>query len=81
MPDLTLLYGAIDRVDCAITALGSVMMELGDDDDGRSEVATIRWLYGVLRDEADNTRGCVKLLDEALKAREPAPPPTKSTED
>jgi len=69
MPDLTLLYGAIDRVDCAITALGSVMMDLDAGGDDSSEVATIRRLYGVLREEAENARGYVKILDASLKTR------------
>ena len=73
MTDLTLLYGAVDRVDCAITALGSVMMELDDDPkrDDHSEVAAIRWLYAVLREEAHNVRGYMELLDKGLNGAQP----------
>lgn len=43
MTDLTLIYGAVDRVDCAITALSAVMMGLDDDPEreDRTEVAAI----------------------------------------
>lgn len=73
MIELSLIFGAIDRVDCAITALGSVAFELDDDPDREDhmEVASIRWLYSVLRDEAQNVRGYVKLLDEGLSDRQP----------
>ena len=74
MADLTLLLGAIDKLDCAITAYGCVMMELDDDperDDGR-EVAAIKWLYSMLRDEAHNVRGYLELLDKGLNNREAA---------
>jgi hypothetical protein len=74
MTDLTLIYGAIDRVDCAITALGGLMMDLDDspEREERSEVAAIRWLYGVLRDEAHNVRGYMELLDKGLNGGQPA---------
>jgi hypothetical protein len=74
MTDLTLIYGAVDRVDCAITALGAVMMDLDDDPEreDRTEVAAIRWLYGVLRDEAHNVRGYMELLDKGLNGGQPA---------
>jgi hypothetical protein len=36
------------------------------------EVATIKWLYEVLRDEAHNVRGFVELLDQGLKGKETA---------
>ena len=51
MTDLTLLYGAIDRVDCAITALGSVMIERDDKPESEHwrEVTAIRGLYEMLR--------------------------------
>ena len=77
MTDLTLIYGAIDRVDCAITALGCLMMELDDgpEENDRSEVAAIRWLYGVMREEAQNVRGYVQLLDTGLNGGKPAPLP------
>jgi hypothetical protein len=73
MTDLTYLYGAIDRVDCAITALGSVMMELDDDPkrEDHMEVETIRWLYGVLREEAHNVRCYMELLDKGLNGAQP----------
>jgi hypothetical protein len=78
MTDLTLIYGAIDRVDCAITALGALMMDLDDDPEreDRSEIASIRWLYGVLREEAHNVRSYMQLLDQGLNSGKPAPPPT-----
>ena len=83
MASLKSLLGAIDRLDGAITAFGCVMGELSNDPerDDFMEVAAIKWFFEVFRQEADDIRDHVKLLDEALKAREPAPPPTKSTED
>jgi hypothetical protein len=54
MADLTLIYGALDKLDCAIMAYGCVMTELDDDPERKDsrEVATIKWLYEVLSDEA-----------------------------
>ena len=49
------------------------MMELNEDlkrSDAR-EVAKIKSLYQVLRDEADNVRGCVELLDQGLNSAQP----------
>jgi hypothetical protein len=83
MADLTLLYGAIDKLDCAITAYACIMMDL-DDDPERSddrEVAAIKWLYAVLRDEAHNVRGFVELLDDARNARDSAPMPATPAND
>jgi hypothetical protein len=53
----------VNRLDCALTALGCVMMDLGDDPEQNdaSEVQAVRWLYAVLRDEAHNIRQCVAL--------------------
>jgi hypothetical protein len=75
-PDLSIVFGAIDRLDCGLTALGCVMKDLDDDpgNDDHSEVATIFWLYGVLRDETNNVRGLVKLLDQALEGQEEVQP-------
>ena len=69
--DLTLLFGAIDKLDCAINAYGCVMMELDDNPERQEsrEVATIKWLYEILREEADNIRGHTKILDEALNGQ------------
>jgi hypothetical protein len=61
-------------MDCAINAYGCVMMELDDNpqrQDSR-EIATIKWLYKILRDEAHNVRGFVELLDHGLKGNETA---------
>ena len=64
----------LDKLDCAINAYGCVMMELNDDPerDDKREVDTIKWLYEVLRDEAHNVRGYLKLLDKTLNPREAA---------
>ena len=35
-------------------------------------MAAIRWLYGVLRDEAHNVRGYMELLDKGLNGGQPA---------
>jgi hypothetical protein len=75
MADLiTSVYGALDKLDCAINAYGCVMMELDDDPerDDKREVDTIKWLYEVLRDEAHNVRGYLELLDKSLNRREAA---------
>jgi hypothetical protein len=51
----------VSRLDCTITTLGCVMLELDDDsdnDDAR-EVQAIRWLYEQLRSEAANIRDTV----------------------
>ena len=50
------------------------MMELNDDPerDDKREFDTINWLYEVLRDEAHNVRGYLKLLDKTLNPREAA---------
>ena len=72
MADLiTSVYGALDKLDCAINAYGCVMMELDDDPerDDKREVDTIKWLYEVLRDEAHNVRGY--LTSRRLRHREP----------
>jgi hypothetical protein len=74
--DLTLIFGAIDRMDCAINAYGCVMMELDDNhqrQDGR-EICTIKWLYEILRNEAHNVRGFVELPDQGLNDKETASP-------
>ncbi|HTI82078.1 MAG TPA: hypothetical protein VL614_16630 [Acetobacteraceae bacterium] len=83
MADLTLLYGAIDKLDCAITAYACIMIELDDDPERHDdrEVAAIKWLYEVLRDEDHNVRGFVKLVDEARNAGDSAPPPAKPAID
>jgi hypothetical protein len=49
------------------------MMELDDDPkrDDHSEVAAIRWLYAVLREEAHNVRGYMELLDKGLNGTQP----------
>jgi hypothetical protein len=56
-----LILSGVNRLDCAITAFGSVMMELDDDPErgDASEVQAIRWLYEMLRNEAHNIRTCV----------------------
>jgi hypothetical protein len=75
--DLTLIFGAPDKLDCAVNAYGCVMMELDDNpqrQDNR-EVATIKWLYEVLRDEAHNVRGFVELLDQGLNGTRAAASP------
>lgn len=71
MPDLTLLFGAIKRLDCAITAFGCVMMELDDDPERRDamEIAAIKWFFEAFREEADNIRGHTKILEELLNGK------------
>lgn len=71
--DPSLVLGAIDRLDCAITALGGVMMELDDgpDEEDLSEVQAVRWLYGMLREESHNVRTLVeKLQPQPANGRE-----------
>ena len=59
----TLILSGVNRLDCALTALGCVMMDLGDDpeQEDASEVQAVRWLYDVLRDEAHNIRTLVAM--------------------
>jgi hypothetical protein len=58
-----LILSGVTRLDCAITTLGCIMMDLDDDPEGEnvSEVAAIQWLYGVLREEAQNIRQSVSM--------------------
>lgn len=60
------VLSGVNRLDAAITALGCVMTNLHDDParDDHAEVCAIRWLYEMLRDEADNIRKAVKLAQE-----------------
>ena len=69
------LLGAIDRLDSAITAFGCVMGRLSKDPerDDFMEVAAIKWFFEVFRQEADDIRDHVKLLDE-MNGRKPAEP-------
>lgn len=62
-----LILSGVNRLDCALTAFGCVMMDLDDDQESEDsrEVATIRWLYDVLREEADNIRACVRIAQDA----------------
>jgi hypothetical protein len=75
--DLTVLYGAVERVDCGVTALGSLMMEL---DEAEVEVQAIRWLYGVLREEVHNVRQAAELLDTTINGQ-PRAAPSDGAED
>jgi hypothetical protein len=56
-----LILSGVTRLDCAITTLGCIMMDMDDDPESEnvSETAAIRWLYEMLRDEAQNIRDCV----------------------
>jgi hypothetical protein len=70
--DLSLLYGAIERTNCGVTTLGTLARDLRETND-ESAVAAIGWLFEVLRDEIQNLRETVELLDETLKGSEVQP--------
>jgi hypothetical protein len=69
---LALLPGAVERMDCAVTTLGTLAADLNGSDD-EATIAAIRWLFGVLREEVQNVRETVELLDTALKGSEVQP--------
>jgi hypothetical protein len=58
-----LVLSGVNRLDCALTALGCVMKDLSDDPEkgDASEVQAIRWLYEILWEEALNIRKCVAM--------------------
>jgi hypothetical protein len=58
-----LILPGVTRLDCAITTRGCIMRDLDDDPESEnlSEVEAIRWLYGVLREEAQNIRQSVSV--------------------
>ena len=58
-----LILMGVDRLDCAITTFGCVMMDLDDGDE--STVGAIKWLYGALREEALNIRNSVAIAQDA----------------
>jgi hypothetical protein len=73
----TVSSGAINRLDCAITAFGCVMMELDDDAERKdaTEIAAIKWFSEAFREEAENIRGHTKLLNEVLNGKVAGPSP------
>jgi hypothetical protein len=58
-----LILSGVNRLDCALTALGCVMKDLKDDPEkgDAGEVQAIRWLYEILWEEALNIRKCVAM--------------------
>jgi hypothetical protein len=54
----------VNRLDCTITTFGCITADLddGDESDNPDEVAALRWLYEMFREEAKNIRDCVAMV-------------------
>lgn len=66
-----LILSGVSRLDCAITTLGCITADLddGDESDNPDEVAALRWLYEMFREEAKNIRDCVAMAARASSVR------------
>jgi hypothetical protein len=79
----TLILSGVNRLDCALTTLGCIMMDLDDDPESgnASGVEAIRWLYEVLREEAHNIRHCVAMARDPQSCTPKAADAQRALED